>query len=118
MGVCVRRVVSIGLAALLGACAQNPQRTSLALNSADPKFTSDECKHIRNKVLDFDEEVGKRVAIGLASGLLLGPFGIPIAIAADADKNTQREVLNLELERRCVTPTAKPPGEPPPAVAG
>jgi hypothetical protein len=51
--------------------------------------------------LQYDDKVGSRVAIGLASGLLLGPFGIPIAVAADANQNAEREAWNKEIHLRC-----------------
>ncbi|TVR07017.1 MAG: hypothetical protein EA385_14110 [Salinarimonadaceae bacterium] len=101
------RLIGIVAAALcVGACAQNPRLTSLELSVEDPKYASEECVYVRNRVLEYDDRVGSRMAIGLVSGLLLGPFGIPIAMAADANQNTEREHINAELQRRCVTAPA------------
>ena len=92
-----------GLCLVLAGCAQNPRKTSLELSTADPKYSSEECVYIRNRILEYNDRVGSRFAIGVASGLLLGPFGLPIAVAADVNQNNERAHLNAELERRCVT---------------
>ncbi len=84
-------------------CASNPKETALTLKSNDPKYASDDCRFIRNKVLDYDDKVGQRAIQGLALGLFLGPFGVPIAAGIDADQNKERELLNAEMKHRCVT---------------
>lgn len=93
----------IALALLIAGCASNPKETSLQLSVADPKYDSEDCKFIRNKVLDFDNKVGERALTGLALGIFLGPFGIPIAAAVDANQDKERELMNKEIQRRCVT---------------
>lgn len=67
----------------------------------DPKWDTQECKDIRLAAVSYNDKVGSRVAIGLASGLLLGPFGIPIAIAADANQDEVRKGFNREIHLRC-----------------
>lgn len=84
----------------LGGCASNPRSFAVALQD-DPKFDSPECREIRLKALDYDDKVGSRMAIGLVSGLLLGPFGLPFAIAADANQNEERLSWNREIHLRC-----------------
>lgn len=90
----------------LSGCAANPKEVALALRDDDPKFKSDDCTFIRNKVLDYDDKVGERAVTGLALGLFLGPFGIPIAASMDASQNKERELLAAEMKRRCVTQEA------------
>lgn len=98
----MRNILTISLIFLaLTACATNPQRFAGQLDSADKKFTSKECSDVRLKSLDFDEKIGSRMAIGFFSGLLLGPFGIPIGIAADASHNEDKKNWNRELHLRC-----------------
>ena len=101
-------------ALLLAGCAAKPQQTMLDLSSADPKFKSAECVDIRNRALEYDDKIGTRMAIGFASGLLLGPFGLPIAASADAAQNTEREAFNRELQIRCMTNPPPRPAPPPP----
>ena len=49
----------------------------------------------------------------MVSGLLLGPFGLPIAAAADARQDEERQAFNREIQLRCVTPAARPAPPPP-----
>jgi hypothetical protein len=42
--------------------------------------------------------------MGAGLGRLLGPFGIPLAGVADMSQNDKCELINKEIERRCVTP--------------
>ena len=44
------------------------------------------------------------MGMGAGLGLLLGPFGIPLAGVADMSQNDKRELINQEIERRCVSP--------------
>ena len=44
------------------------------------------------------------MGMGAGLGRLLGPFGIPLAGVADMSQNDKRELINKEIERRCVTP--------------
>ena len=50
--------------------------------------------------------VRPRIGTGMGAGLglLLGPFGIPLAGVADMSQNDKRELINKEIQRRCVTP--------------
>jgi hypothetical protein len=88
-------------AALLCACAPKPANYASQLSVQDPKWESAECREIRLAALTYDDKVGQRMAIGLASGLLLGPFGIPIAAAADAEQDEQRKLFSREVHLRC-----------------
>ncbi len=90
-----------GLGVLVAGCASKPQQFTGQLDQADKKYNSKECADIRLKALEYDDRVGSRVAIGLATGLLLGPFGLPIAASADASQNAEREAWNREIHLRC-----------------
>lgn len=93
-----------------------PQQTTMQLSTIDPKVNSPECLAIREKALTYDDRVGERVAIGIAAGLLLGPFGLPIAAGVDAAQNKEREAFNREIELRCMTnPPPRPKREAEPA---
>jgi hypothetical protein len=91
----------VPIVAMIAACAAKPQQFTGQLDHSDPKYKSKDCSDIRLKALEYDDKVGSRVAIGLATGLLLGPFGIPIAAAADANQNAEREAWNREIHLRC-----------------
>jgi len=86
---------------LLASCSPKPAMYAEQLSTQDPKWESEDCKQIRLAALTFDDKVGQRMAIGIASGLLLGPFGLPIAAAADANQDEQRRIFARELHLRC-----------------
>lgn len=73
----------------------------MELSINDPKWETESCREIRLAALNYDDKVGERVAIGLASGLLLGPFGIPIAAAADMEREDARKMFAREMHLRC-----------------
>jgi len=96
-----KAVAVVALAVLAAGCSPKPANYASTLATTDPKWESDECRDIRLAALSYDDKTGQRLAIGLASGLLLGPFGIPIAAAADADQDEQRRMFSRELHMRC-----------------
>ena len=95
------RILLIFLVGTVAGCSTTPQNYSANLSMTDPKWETQECKDIRLAAVSYNDKVGSRVAIGLASGLLLGPFGIPIAIAADASQDDVRKSFNREIHLRC-----------------
>ena len=100
-----RAVVAIITASLaLGACASTPQKTISNLDERDPKYSSQECLDARNIALKYDDKTLSRMGTGVGLGLLLGPFGIPLAGIADMSQNDKRALINKEIERRCTTP--------------
>ncbi|MDX0487228.1 hypothetical protein GOL41_17150 [Sinorhizobium medicae] len=111
-------IAAVGL--VLAGCTTTPDRYAAQLPHDDPKYNTAECKEIRLKALEFDNKVGSRMAIGIASGLLLGPFGIPIAAAADAEREDARRLFAREVHLRCSSKPLpknleiKPPAKPKP----
>ena len=100
-----RAVAAIITASLaLGACASTPQKTISHLDERDPKYASQECLDARNIALKYDDKTLSRMGTGVGLGLLLGPFGIPLAGMADMSQNDKRALINKEIERRCTTP--------------
>jgi hypothetical protein len=98
-----RAISVVALCIVVSACSSRPQQTLTKLNTSDPKFNSPECLDIRARALTYDDKVGERMAVGFVSGLLLGPFGLPIAAAADARQEEERKVFNREITLRCNT---------------
>jgi len=96
----MRKIATVALGLLAG-CTSTPDKYAAQLPQDDPKYNTQECKDIRLKALDFNNKIGSRVAIGLASGLLLGPFGLPISIAADAEREEARKTFAREVHLRC-----------------
>jgi len=93
-------IVAIGVA--ISACAPKPQIYAEKLAAEkDPKFDSPECLSIREKALTYDDKTAERAVTGLALGLFLGPFGLPLAAAGDASQNEDRRAFAAEIHRRC-----------------
>jgi hypothetical protein len=105
----MRKLITFGAALVLAGCSAAPQRTAMHLDTQDKKFDSPACMDIRNRALTYDDKVGERIGVGLATGLLLGPFGIPLAAAADAKQNEEREYFNHEIALRCSSALPPPP---------
>lgn len=97
----IHLVCTAAAVAVLAGCAPKPAIYAEQLATNDPKWNSPECREIRLHALNYDDKVGQRFAIGIASGLLLGPFGLPIAVAADANQDEQRRIFSRELHLRC-----------------
>lgn len=101
------------LALGLVGCASGPRPMQLvtSLNDQDPRFNSPACRDARQAAANYDDHVVARAGLGLAAGLLLGPFGLIPAIIVDSNQNTHRQDLNAQIRRRCETL----PGEETPA---
>lgn len=108
-------VVALGL----GGCATVHQPHELVTNMRPehPKYATEECRQARAMALSYDDNTAGRAGLGLGLGLLLGPFGLPIAIAVDSNQAGKRQAVVAELARACMTPEeaaklkpAEPPG--------
>lgn len=97
----MRKIIGLGICLVAAGCTATPSRYAASLPENDPKWNSKECKDIRLKALDYNDKTGGRMAIGLASGLLLGPFGLPIAAAADAKQEEIRQDWAREVHMAC-----------------
>jgi hypothetical protein len=86
---------------IIGGCAPKPQLYAETLASTDPKYNSAECREIRLRALGYDDKTTERAVTGLALGLFLGPFGLPIAAAVDANQNQERRMFAREVHLRC-----------------
>lgn len=96
-----KTILALAIVAVLSSCTATPDKYAASLPTSDPKYNTQECKDIRLQALNFDNKTGSRAAIGLASGLLLGPFGLPIAVAADAEREDARKMFAREVHMRC-----------------
>lgn len=93
--------IVVPLLAVLAGCTATPDKYAASLPQNDPKYNTQECKDVRLSALHFDNKVGSRMAVGVASGLLLGPFGLPLAAAADAEREEARKSFAREIHMRC-----------------
>jgi hypothetical protein len=100
----MRTIAAIAIAGCLASCAAaTPQKTVESLNMTDPKFNSPECNDIRARAVSYDDKVAERAVTGMALGLFLGPFGLPMAAATDKAQDDVRRGFNREITLRCMT---------------
>ena len=105
-----RLVLSFVCTGVLAAgCAAEPQKTVNELDSKNPNYSTPECMEARKVALQYDDNVAGRAGIGIGLGLLLGPFGLPIARAVDASQNDKREAINEEVRKHCAGPAKAVP---------
>jgi hypothetical protein len=100
-GEIMKKGVIFACCLVLSGCMSTPVKYAASLPQDDPKWNSKECKDIRLKALTYDDKLGGRVAIGIGAGILLGPFGIPIAAMADANQNEVRKAWDREVHMAC-----------------
>lgn len=98
------RAATIGLAVLsLAGCASTvtPQQAVNQLDQKGDKYETQECRNARQIALSYDDNVSGRMGLGLGLGLLLGPFGLPLAVMADSSQADKRNAVLAELKKHC-----------------
>jgi hypothetical protein len=97
------RVIAIVALALLatGCATQRPHEMVQQMSKDSPKYATPECAAARKLAIEYDENVPSRMGLGLGLGLLLGPFGLPFAIAADVSQADKRKAVAAEVEKNC-----------------
>ncbi len=92
------------IALILTGCATprvTPQQAVNQLENNTEKYETTECRNARQMAMSYDDNVGGRIGIGMGLGLLMGPFGIPMAAAVDKNQNDKREAVITELKKHC-----------------
>ena len=93
-------LVAVILSLSLIGCAQNPNEISSNYVN-DPKFNTENCQNMRQKALEYNDRVLGRMGTGVALGLFLGPFGLPLAAAGDLAQNEERKAWSREVHLAC-----------------
>ena len=87
------------LVAAIAGCATSPANYAGALSAQDPKWRSPECARIRAEAVNSNAAKTRRG--GLARGLLLGPYGVGIALAIKENEAKQRKLFARNMHLRC-----------------
>lgn len=85
--------------ALVSGCAASPTNYATTLSTKDPKWRSKQCQQVRATALAF--EAKEKETRKLAPGLLLGPYGIGIALAIKEHQDKQRRQIARDMHMRC-----------------
>lgn len=91
--------IAILLVAAVAGCTTTPSNYAATLSTQDPKWQSKQCEQVRTKALAY--ETKEKETRKLAPGLLLGPYGIGIALAIKEHQQKQRKLLARELHLQC-----------------
>lgn len=95
-------LVVISLALITGCAATvTPQQAVNQLDQRAEKYETQECRNSRQIALSYDDNVTGRMGLGMGLGLLLGPFGIPLAVMADSSQADKRGAVLAELKKHC-----------------
>lgn len=99
-----RLVVIVAVLGLAGCATVQPQQAVNQLDPRSERFNTQDCRQARQIAMSYDDNVGGRMGLGLGLGLLLGPFGLPFAIMADASQAEKRNAVLAELKKHCDGP--------------
>lgn len=86
-------------AAALTGCVTPPAEYAAALAPHDPKWQSPECNEMRTAAMTY--EAGRKKPMSWTTGLLLGPYGLGIAVAGREHQEKQRKLFVREMHLAC-----------------
>lgn len=95
--------VTIGAAVLLlalGGCSKTvPAEYASTLSPADPKWQTESCRQMRAEAARYD--VDPEGTFTLGKGVLLGPYGIGMAVAGMEHRENKRRQFARDLHLQC-----------------
>lgn len=102
----MRRVMAVFSVLALAGCTSTvtPQQAVNQLDQKGEKYDTQECRGARQIALTYDDKVPARVGLGVGLGVVLGPFGIPLAVMADSAQADKRNAVLAELKKHCEGP--------------
>jgi len=91
---------AILLLAALAACSKTvPSEYASTLSPADPKWQSEACRQMRADAARHDVDPDDTFTLG--KGVLLGPYGIGIAVAGMEHRENKRREFARDLHLQC-----------------
>lgn len=89
---------AMALLAVAG-CTTRPAEYAATLSTEDPKWRSPECEQIRTAAVNY--EAGAEKTLSIPAGLLLGPYGLGIAMAGKEHQEKKRKLLARDMHMQC-----------------
>ena len=83
----------------LAACTTVPADYAASLRQDDPRWRSPECTRMRAQAATY--ESGRKPPMGWGTGVLLGPYGLGLAVASRDHQEKQRRRFAADLHRAC-----------------
>lgn len=91
------RLFATATLTVVAGCTTPPAEYAAKLSTEDPKWRSPECEQIRAAALNH--QPGETLSI--PAGLLLGPYGLGIALAGKEHQEKKRKQLVRDMHMRC-----------------
>lgn len=85
--------------AALTACQTVPADYAASLSQQDPRWGTEACRQMRADASRYGET--ERNAFPMSTGVLLGPYGVGIALAGMEHREEMRKQFARELHTRC-----------------
>ncbi len=80
-------------------CTTPPAEYAATLSTQDPKWQSPQCQQIRAEAINY--EAGEKQTLSIPAGLLLGPYGLGIALAGKEHQEKKRKQFAREMQMQC-----------------
>ncbi|ODT08954.1 MAG: hypothetical protein ABS58_00305 [Mesorhizobium sp. SCN 65-20] len=81
----------------VAACTTPPAEYAATFSTQDPKWQSPQCEEIRAAASNY--EAGETMSI--PAGLLLGPYGLGMALAGKEHQEKKRKQFARDMHMRC-----------------
>lgn len=93
-----RFLATVAMLAVAG-CTTPPAEYAAALSTQDPKWQSPQCEQMRAAAMNY--EAGEKRTLSIPASLLLGPYGLGIAIAGKEHQEKKRKLLARDIHMQC-----------------
>lgn len=93
------KTVMACLAIALTGCQTVPGDYAASLSQQDPKWQTEECQQIQAEAAGYDDTESN--VAPMSTSLLLGPYGVGIALAGMEHREEQRKQLARDVHLRC-----------------
>lgn len=93
------RILAVMAMLAVAGCTTPPAEYAATLSTQDAKWRSPECEQSRAAALNY--EAGEKKTLSIPASLLLGPYGLGIALAGKEHQEKKRKLLARDMHLRC-----------------